>query len=121
MLAWAPFLHLTEKFILHSHSYSLPAAAAAFLLFVIVDHLAIDYLHPRMELEVNLYHLQCNEDQPKNIGFSGRYTNFSVVQEVGCGLQAAEGDHAGSGADHEVVGVGVAALLLSLRPDCPRQ
>ena len=48
-------------------------------------------------------------------------THFSVVQEVGCGLQAAEGDHAGSGADHEVVGVGVAALLLSLRPDCPRQ
>ena len=42
--------------ILHSHSYSLPAAAAAFLLFVIVDHLAIDYLHPRMELEVNLCH-----------------------------------------------------------------
>ena len=30
-------------------------------------------------------------------------THFSVVQEVGCGLQAAEGDHAGSGADHEVV------------------
>ena len=48
-------------------------------------------------------------------------THFSVVQEVGCGLQAAEGDHAGSGADHEVVGVGVAGLLLSLRPDCPRQ
>ena len=48
-------------------------------------------------------------------------THFSVVQEVGCGLQAAEGDHAGSGADHEVVGVGVAALLLSLRPDRPRQ
>ena len=48
-------------------------------------------------------------------------THFSVVEEVGCGLQAAEGDHAGSGADHEVVGVGVAALLLSLRPDRPRQ
>ena len=42
--------------ILHSHSYSLPAAAAAFLLFVIVDHLTIDYLHPRMELEIHLYH-----------------------------------------------------------------
>ena len=48
-------------------------------------------------------------------------SHFSVVQEVCCGLQAAEGDHAGSGADHEVVGVGVAALLLSLRPDRPRQ
>ena len=48
-------------------------------------------------------------------------THFSVVQEVCCGLQAAEGDHAGGGADHEVVGVGVAALLLSLRPDRPRQ
>ena len=42
--------------ILHSHSYSLPAAAAAFLLFVIVDYLTIDYLHPRMELEIHLYH-----------------------------------------------------------------
>ena len=48
-------------------------------------------------------------------------THFSVVQEVGCLLQDAESYHAGSGADHEVVGVGVAALLLSLRPDCPRQ
>ena len=48
-------------------------------------------------------------------------THFSVVQVVGCHLQDAEGDHAGSGADHKVVGVGVAALLLSLRPDCPRQ
>ena len=48
-------------------------------------------------------------------------SHFSVVQIVeGC-LQAAEGDHAGSGADHEVVGVVVAGLLLSLRPDCPRQ
>ena len=48
-------------------------------------------------------------------------THFSVVQIVGRRLQDAEGDHAGSGADHEVVGVGVAGLLLSLRPDCPRQ
>ena len=48
-------------------------------------------------------------------------THFSVVQEVCCGLHAAEGDHAGSGADHEVVGVGVAALLLSLRANCSRQ
>ena len=48
-------------------------------------------------------------------------THFSVVQIVGGRLQDAEGDHAGSGADHKVVGVGVAALLLSLRPDCPRQ
>ena len=48
-------------------------------------------------------------------------THFPVVQEVGGRLQDAEGDHAGSGADHEGVGVGVAALLLSLRPNCPRQ
>ena len=48
-------------------------------------------------------------------------THFSVVQEVCCGLQAAEGDHAGSGADHKVVGVGVAGVLLSLHSDCPRQ
>ena len=54
--------------ILHSHSYSLPAAAAAFLLFVIVNHLAIDYLHPRMKLKVHLYHY-CNEDQPKILTF----------------------------------------------------
>ena len=53
--------------------------------------------------------------------YSGLDTYFSVVQEVGCRLQDAEGDHAGSGADHEVVGVGVAGVLLSLRPDCPRQ
>ena len=40
--------------ILHSHSYSLPAAAAAaFLLFVIVNHLATDYLHPGVKLKVN--------------------------------------------------------------------
>ena len=48
-------------------------------------------------------------------------THFSVVQIVGRHLQAAEGDHAGGGADHEVVGVGVAALLLSLRANCSRQ
>ena len=47
-------------------------------------------------------------------------SHFSVVQIVGGCLQDAEGDHAGSGADHEVVGVGVTGLLLSLCPDCPR-
>ena len=48
-------------------------------------------------------------------------THFSVVQIIGGGLQDAECDHTGSGADHEVVGVDVAGLLLSLSPDCPRQ
>ena len=67
-------------------------------------------MHFKMAMFRCLHHLLTRPD-----------THFSVVQIVGGRLQDAEGNHAGSGADHEVVGVGVAALLLSLRPDCPRQ
>ena len=48
-------------------------------------------------------------------------THLSVVQVVGRHLQDAEGDHAGSHTDHQVVGAGVGDVLLSLRPDNPRQ
>ena len=99
----------------------LPDVAAALLLLVVVHHLATDDLHPRMELKENYLSFPSQiQSKLKSTSFELN-TDLSVVQEVGHHLQDTEADHGDSCAYHEVVGVGVGYVLLSLRPDCTRQ